>query len=168
MVQFFSSSSKKRQKNEAVGDKGRHAGLTPLEGQGLSPQGNSTRQSSSQKISDNNRRITDRLGSRLGRQISPPEDQGGSLHSSASCSTLAGKTMVPGPSSAGAGSSVATSITGRSPIPNRRADLASKPDGTTIVGMASAESVPQQLDETVSETLDNARASSTRDNYSIR
>ncbi|KAJ8001185.1 hypothetical protein DPEC_G00188670 [Dallia pectoralis] len=98
----------------------------------------------------------------------PPEDQGGSLHSSASCSTLAGNTMVPGPSSAGSGSSVATSVTGRSPIPNTRADLASKPDGTTIVGMASAESVPQQLDETVRETLDNARAPSTRANYSIR
>lgn len=342
MAQFFSSSSKKGQKNKTVGDKGLHAGLTSLEGQGLSQQGLFTGQSSSPKISDNNRCITDGLGSRLGRQISkgqmgspvvirthkcartasrssrsqgsftifspqacasedrqylsglphksprrdeiitlspggnepadmdmakavltesnphpggdkqssrhfvqngasprgvavahrgsnpnldpirdrsgrslcfqgddplpgmvlphgtggqfgpgcsvtrlaekliicfsplssdfsgPPEDQGGSLHSSTCCSTLAGKTMVPGPSSAGSGSSVATSITGRSPIPNRRADLASKPDGTSSMGMASAESIPQQLDETVRETLNNARAPSTRANYSIK
>lgn len=64
---------------------------------------------------------------------------------------LAGKTMVPGPGSAKSGSPLVTTIVGRSPVTSRQTDLASKPNGTALLGMASAESVPQQLDKTVGQ-----------------
>lgn len=65
------------------------------------------------------------------------------------------------------GSSMAAIITSGFPVTKRRADLASKPKGPVLVGMAPAEPVPQQLDETVHGTLNNARAPSTRANYAI-
>lgn len=69
MVQLFSSTPKKGQKDETIGDTALHTGLTPLEGQGFSSQRIPSGQSSSQKISDNDRCITDRVGSHLGGQV---------------------------------------------------------------------------------------------------
>ncbi len=117
-----------------------------------------------------------RMADRLIVCFSPPspntsnssEDQGRLLHDLASCSTLARKTMVCGDDSADSWSPVADTITGGSPVTIGWPNLASKPNGSTLVGMAPAEPVPQQLDDAVRETLNNARAPSTRANYAIK
>lgn len=55
-------------------------------------------------------------------------------------------------------SSVATTITSESPVTGRGPNLASEPNDHALVGMAPAEPIPQQLDKTVQETLNKARA----------
>lgn len=97
----------------------------------------------------------------------PSEGHRRSLHNSANCSMLARKAIVSIYNLGDLGSSMAAIITSGFPVTKRRADLASKPKGPVLVGMAPAEPVPQQLDETVHGTLNNARAPSTRANYAI-
>ncbi len=77
-------------------------------------------------------------------------------------------TMVFRDDSADSGSPVAATITGGSPVTNGWPNLASEPNGSALVGMTPAEPVPQQLDDAVRETLNNARAPSTCANYAIK
>ncbi len=70
VVQLFSSSSERGPEEEAVCFTGLHASLTSLKEQEFPSQGSPIGQYSPQEISDHNQCITDRLGSRLGGQVS--------------------------------------------------------------------------------------------------
>ena len=92
------------------------------------------------------------------------EDQGGPTHIPAGCPTLASETLVFRSAPATAGSAMAVAEQGRHAGTSRRADMASEPSRPEPLGLASTE----RLDASVQETLNNARAPSTRASYALR
>ena len=117
-------------------------------------------------------RVADRLVVRFSSDPSHPsgsaEDQGGPTHSPVGCPTLASETLVCRSAPATAGSAMAIAEQGRPAGTSRWADMASKPGRPAPLGLASTEPVTERLDASVQETLNNARAPSTRASYALR
>ncbi|XP_056465697.1 uncharacterized protein LOC130404808 [Gadus chalcogrammus] len=116
-------------------------------------------------------RVADRLVVRFSSD--PPhlsgsaEDQGGPTHSPAGCSTLASENLVFRSAPATAGSAMAVAEQGRPAGTSRWADMASEPGRPAPLGLASTEPVTERLDAYVRETINNARAPSTRASYAL-
>ena len=96
-------------------------------------------------------------------------------HSPAGCPTLASETLVFRSAPATAGSAMAVAEQGRPTgtswhygIRHYAGTMASEPSRPAPLGLASAEPVTECLDESVQETLNNARAPSTRAGYALR
>ena len=117
-------------------------------------------------------RVADRLVVRFSSDPSHPsgsaEDQGGPTHSPAGCPTLASETLVFRSAPATAGSAMAIAEQGRPAGTSRWADMASEPCRPAPLDVASTEPVTERLDVSVLESLNNARAPSTRASYALR
>lgn len=101
---------------------------------------------------------------------SPCLEQGGSgmLHSAVNRTSVASAALVSSSSTTCSGHAIASTSQGRSPISGRGPDMAPQANCAAAVGLAAEESLPQELDQAVLETLNNARAPSTRAIYRQR
>lgn len=73
---------------------------------------------------------------------------------------VACEALVLRPTPAAAGLAMAAAMQSGSTVTGRQADLASKPTCSVSMGLAFAGSIIEQLDDSVRETLSNARAPS--------
>lgn len=92
----------------------------------------------------------------------------GLTQSFVSGSTLAGKTLVSGSTAPCSRPTLASTGQIGPSFAGAGADLASQSSCSSVVGLAPPQSLPQGLNEAVLETINNARAPSTRANYQQR
>ena len=94
--------------------------------------------------------------------------EAGVLQNSVDCTPVARETLVSGSASTGSRISVAPADQGRPLVPGGGSDLAPQAGNHAARGVASPEPRFRDLDEGVRDTMENARALSTRVNYGYK
>ena len=115
-------------------------------------------------------RVADRLVIRFSSATSGPPDNPQSGHrplqGSIDSSQVAEEALVPCPPPFGPWPTVASAAQGGPSLSGTRSDLAPQTGNAAVVGLATLQPLPQELDEAVRHTIRSARAPSTRASYS--